>query len=374
MRPHRAPAPHSLRVALHVGQLLQRVPGGIGRYVEGLFGALPRAGVEVVSFAAGDPSVHRAAGWPSFTALGHPYAPWRYELWHRLRFPPVRIDADVVHAPSLAVPPTGRRPLVVTVNDVAFLRYPEMFTRQGVRFHRRGLDLARRDARAVIVPSTFTRDELLREGFDASLLFVAHHGVDIPGHLADDVLALRLRRVGVAPPFVLSVGTLEPRKNIPFLARVVARVRERHPEVTLVRVGPPGWGDVTSIEGPGVRELGAVDEDTLDALYRAATVCAMPSHYEGFGLPVLEAMARGCPVVASSTSSLPEVVGDAGALVAPNDDDGWFDALVRVVEDEEGRDARRRASVERARRFTWTESAHVHREAYEAALAPGPRS
>ena len=157
-----------LRVALHAGQLLQRVPGGIGRYVEGLFRALPRAGVDVVSFAAGDPSVYRAAEWPSFVPLGHPYAPWRYELWHRLRFPPVRIDADVVHAPSLAVPPTGRRPLVVTVNDIAFLRYPAMFTRQGIRFHRRGLELARRDARSVVVPSTFTRDELLREGFDAA--------------------------------------------------------------------------------------------------------------------------------------------------------------------------------------------------------------
>lgn len=367
---HTAPE-RRLRVALHAGQLLQRVPGGIGRYIEGLFRALPGAGVDVVSFAAGDPSVYRSEQWPSFVALGHPFPPVRYELWHRFRLPPLRVDGDVVHAPSLAVPPAGRRPLVVTVNDVAFLRYPELFTRQGVRFHRRGLEIARREARAVIVPSYFTRDELVREGFDRASLFVAHHGVEVPRSVSDDDVALRLHRVGVERPFVLSVGTLEPRKNFPLLARAVALVRARHPEVTLVRVGPPGWGDVQSVEGPGVRELGAIDGDTLDALYRAALVCAMPSRYEGFGLPVLEAMARGCPVVASDATSLPEVVGDAGMLVPAGDEDAWVDALSRVVEDDEERETRRAASVRRAREFTWHQSARVHRDAYEAALARG---
>jgi glycosyltransferase involved in cell wall biosynthesis len=357
-----------MKVALHAGQLLQRVPGGIGRYIRGLFVALPQAGVEVIAFAAGDPSVHRSADWPHFVALGHPYAPARYELWHRLRRPRVNLDVDVVHAPSLAVPPTGRIPLVVTVNDVAFLRYPELFTRHGVTFHRRGLALARKEAKAVIVPSSFTSDELVREGFAADLLHVAHHGVEIPGPVDEETIALALRRVGVERPFVLTVGTLEPRKNFPFLTRVMTRVRERHPSVTLVRVGPPGWGHVPELSGPGVRDLGAIDDGTLDALYRTAAVCATPSRYEGFGLPVLEAMARGCPVVASDTSSLPEVVGDAGVLVPPDDLDGWVAALAAIVGDPARRQALHDTGLRRAAQFTWSRSARAHLAAYETAL------
>lgn len=358
-----------MKVALHAGQLLQRIPGGIGRYIRGLFVALPGAGVDVVAFAAGDPSVHRSADWPKFVALGHPYAPLRYELWHRLRWPRVHLDVDVVHAPSLAVPPTGRIPLVVTVNDVAFLRYPELFTRHGVTFHSRGLDLARKEARAVIVPSSYTSEELVREGFDPDLLHVARHGVEIPTPADDDAVELSLRRVGVERPYVLTVGTLEPRKNFPMLAQAVARVRERHPSISLVRVGPPGWGDVPELSGPAVRDLGPVDDATLDALYRGASACAMPSRYEGFGLPVLEAMARACPVVASDTSSLPEVVGDAGVLVPPDDLDGWVDALGALLDDHEREDTLREAGLRRAAQFTWSRSARAHLSAYQAAVS-----
>jgi glycosyltransferase involved in cell wall biosynthesis len=363
-----------MKVALHAGQLLQRVPGGIGRYIRGLFVALPGAGVDVVAFAAGDPSVHRSADWPRFVALGHPYAPLRYELWHRLRRPRIRLDVDVVHAPSLAVPPTGRLPLVVTVNDVAFLRYPDLFTRHGVTFHRRGLELARDEARAVIVPSSFTSAELVREGFDPDLLHVAHHGVEVPTPTDDATVALALRRVAVETPYVLTVGTLEPRKNFPLLAQAMARVREHHRSVTLVRVGPPGWGDVPELSGAGVRDLGPVDDATLDALYRGAFACAMPSRYEGFGLPVLEAMARGCPVVASDTSSLPEVVGDAGILVAPDDLDSWVDTLVALLEDREREATLREAGLRRAAQFTWSRSARAHLSAYQAAVGSPARS
>jgi glycosyltransferase involved in cell wall biosynthesis len=357
-----------MRVGIHVGQLLQRVPGGIGRYIHGLFTGLPASGVDVVAFAAGDPSLRRSAEWPSFVALGHPYAQWRYELWHRFRRPLVHLDVDIVHAPSLAVPPSGRTPLVVTVNDVAFLRYPEHFTRHGARFHRRGLAITRREAGSVIVPSAFTRDELLREGFDPASLFVAHHGVDIPGPVDADVVEVSLRRVGVQRPFVLTVGTLEPRKNFPTLARAVDRLRKDRPDVSLVRVGPPGWGRVEGLDGPGIRELGAIDDGTLDALYRGATVCALPSRYEGFGLPVLEAMARGCPVAASDVSSLPEVVGSAGPLLPPDDVGAWTAALRRVLDDTEYQTALRERSTARAHEFTWSNAVQAHLAAYEHAV------
>jgi glycosyltransferase involved in cell wall biosynthesis len=358
-----------MKVGLHVGQLLQRVPGGIGRYIHGLFTGLPAAGVDVVAFAAGDPSTRRSADWPSFVPLGHPYAPWRYELWHWLRRPAVHLDVDVIHSPSLAISPPGRKPLVVTVNDVAFLRYPEMFTRHGTRFHRRGLDIARREAHAVVVPSAFTRDELIREGFDPASLFVARHGVDMPAPVEADLVELSLRRVGVQRPFVLTVGTLEPRKNFPVLARAVERVRENDDTVSLVRVGPPGWGNVEGLEGAGVRELGAVDDGTLDALYRAASVCALPSRYEGFGLPLLEAMARGCPVVASDVSSLPEVVNGAGPLVPADDVDAWAEALRSVLDDTAYRASLRERSIVRAREFSWSKSMQAHLAAYQSAIA-----
>lgn len=363
-----------MRVGLHVGQLLQRVPGGIGRYIHGLFKGLPEAGIDVVAFAAGDPSVRRSAGWPSFVPLGHPYPPWRYELWHRLRRPRVHLDVDIVHAPSLAVPPSGRTPLVVTVNDIAFVRYPELFTRHGARFHNLGLDITRKEAGAVVVPSQFTRDELIREGFDPGSLFVAHHGVEMPSPVDAEAVEVTLRRVGVQRPFVLTVGTLEPRKNFPTLARAVERVRERRDDVSLVRVGPPGWGNVEGLEGPGIRELGAIDDGTLDALYRSAAVCALPSRYEGFGLPLLEAMARGCPVAASDVSSLPEVVDGAGPLLAPDDVDAWAEALRSILEDRAYEASLRERSIERAQQFTWSNAVQAHRAAYEQALAGGRHS
>ena len=151
-----------MRVAVHAGQLLQPVPGGIGRYVRSLLDALPSAGVTPVPFAAGS--------LPGAVDLGWPRGGLRYEAWHRLRRPVVRVEGDLVHATSLAVPPARGRPLVVTVHDLVFLRQPEHLTARGVAFHRRGLELARRDAAAIVVPTAFGRDDLVREGFDPSML------------------------------------------------------------------------------------------------------------------------------------------------------------------------------------------------------------
>lgn len=357
-----------MKVALHVGQLLQRVPGGIGRYVTELRGALDALGVDVIPFAAGDPSVHRLAALPGYVDLGHPWVPMRYELWHRLRRPVVRIPADVVHAPSLAVPPTGRTPLVVTVNDVAFVHHPEAFTRRGVAFHRRGLELARRHAASVVVPSEFTRDELVALGFDDRRLFVARHGVAVTTTTPDDEVATRLRRVAVTEPYLLAVGTIEPRKNLPTLAAAIARVRREHAGLRLVLAGPRGWGEVPGLDTGWVRELGAVDDATLHALYRGAVACGIPSRYEGFGMPALEAMARGCPVIASDVASLPEVVGDAGVLVAPDDLGAWAQALTALLDDPARRAELVRRGTARAAGFTWETSARAHLDAYAGAI------
>ena len=237
-----------MKVALHAGQLLQPIPGGIGRYVHSLLRVLPAAGVDAFAFAAGarPPGVPRRTAWVD---LGPPHGSVRYEMWHRLRRPPLRLAADVVHATSLVVPPVRETPLVVTVHDVAFLRVPDVSTRRGVNFHRRGLELTRRDADLVISVSAFTRDELLREGFDADAIVVAHLGVDPPPARDDDEIDAAVASVGVRPPFIVTVGTVEPRKDLSTMVEAVERLRSRgRPDLELVIVGAPGWGNVDGID------------------------------------------------------------------------------------------------------------------------------
>ncbi|MFZ4584497.1 MAG: glycosyltransferase family 4 protein [Acidimicrobiia bacterium] len=347
------------RVALHVGQLLQPVPGGIGTYVRALVRALPAAGVDLTTFATGTPG--NLTG--PHVELGPPRGSLRYECWHRLRWPSVRIPSDVVHAPSLAVPPT-RTPLVVTIHDVAFLRYPAMFTARGVRFHERGLELARRHAAAIITPSHFTRDELIREGFDGTRVRVAQHGAPPADALFTDPQAdaATLTSVGIGGPFVLAVGTIEPRKRFDVAAAAAGAIDG----ITLVIAGPRGWNDVPGLDAPHVRLLGTVDAPTLASLYRTAAAAVVPSEYEGFGLPALEAMAHGCPVITSDAQSLVEVAGDAGVVAPVGDVDAWRAAIASVLDDPEHRAQLARAAIRRAGAFTWSESARIHAETYSA--------
>lgn len=351
--------------AIHVGQLLQPVPGGIGRYVRHLVQALPAVGVDVHGFAAGP----APDGIAPYTDLGQPTGPVRYEAWHRFRRPVVRVPGDLVHATSLAVPPAGRRPLVVTVHDLVFLRQPEHLTSRGVSFHRRGLAIARREAAAVVVPTEFGKADLVAEGFDEARVHVAHHGVDPPGPEDPAVTAAVLEWLGIHRPFLLFVGTIEPRKGVDDVLAAHARLRERRPDLGLVLTGPPGWGAQPDLAGPGVIATGNVGDRELDALYRSAVALALPERYSGFGLPLVEAMARGCPVVTSDAACLPEVVGAGGDVVPVGDVDALAASLARLVDDEAWRAERSADALHRAGDFTWARSAEAHRLAYEAALA-----
>ena len=371
-----------LTVALQAGQLDQPVPGGIGRYVEGLLRHLPEAGVAVERFAGGR---------------------WRYEAWHRFRRPVVRTGGDLVHAPSLAVPPPGRRPLVVTVHDLAFRTHPECFPARGRTFHERGLALARAEAAAVIVPSEATAAEVRDAGFEAARVHVAHHGIDLrpltplepPGpdfpaasmnpmqhmhphwqpaegsmSIADPGDEGGTPVLGLEPrSYVLFVGTVEPRKGVDVLLAAHAALRRTgRPDLRLVIAGPPGWGETPALDGPGVVAPGRIDEVTLDALYRGAAALAVPSRSEGFGLPALEAMARGCPVLASDAGALPEVLGDAGLLVPAGDADALAGALDRLLSDDALATSLGAAGHRRAAGFTWSACVAAHLVAYHAAL------
>ena len=357
-----------MKAGLHIGQLLQPVPGGIGRYVVHLAQNLAAADVDVVCFGAGTPTPRVQTLVGDSINLGWPRGPIRYELWHRARRPRLHLPVDVVHAPSLAVPPTGSTPLAVTVHDVAFLREPDAFTKRGLSFHKRGLDLAHRHANVIITASRFARNELVSIGFDRAHIYLAPHGVALRAPEADSVIDGRVEKTGMRAPFVLAVGTVEPRKGLDTLAKALAVARRDVPELSAAIVGPDGWLTVSGLEEPGIHRLGTVDERTLDALYRRALVCAVPSRYEGFGLPALEAMARGCPVAASNATSLPEVVGAAGLLVPVNAVDAWAAAFVDLASDPERCADLARRGRERAAGFTWRGSAHAHAAAYAAAV------
>ncbi len=366
-----------LRVGVHVGQLLQPVPGGVGRVTEMLCAELPRH-VDVVAFSSG-PNRARCAlearfdDAVDFRSLG-PGAPrWHYEVWNRFRRRRIELDVDVCHAPSLAVPPSSA-PLVVTINDVAFLRHPEAFTAHGVRFHEKGLAIARREAAAIIVPSAFTGDELVREGFDRARIHHVPLSVYAPVATPATEVCGALRRRGVRGPFLLMAGTLEPRKGHATVVAAFERVRARHPDLILVVAGAVGWlprGAARGLERPGVVVLGAVSDTEVDLLYRRAEIVVSASIYEGFGLPVLEGLTRGRPVVASEIAAHVELARDAARYFPPGDVDALEAVLDGLLCDQKARRELHHAALDRARRFTVSATIDAHRRVYDRVARRG---
>lgn len=243
--------------------------------------------------------------------------PWLYETWNRLGWPRVESatgHVDVCHS-TVAIPARTRAPHVVTVHDVAFVHTPERFSRHGARVMHAGLERCRL-ADLILTPSRATADDLAGLGFDRERMRVAPWGVEAVEVPAAGVVGVR-DRYALPERFVLFVGTVEPRKN---LARLAAAVERLDDPLPLVVAGAAGWGDAAPT-GRGVRFLGFVPAADLAPLYGAATVFAYPSLQEGFGLPIVEAMAQGTPVVTSARSATEEVAGGAAVLVDPTDVD-----------------------------------------------------
>ena len=257
--------------------------------------------------------------------------------------------ADVLHVPAHRGPLFGSRPpLVVTLHDVAFLREPATLSRWNRLYSRRFVPSLARAADLVICPSADTASDAHRLlGVRTSRLRVVRWGVDpLP---ADGP-----RPSGLPLRYVLAVGTPEPRKNLARLAVAVAIVRERgDPDLALVLAGGSGWGEAVP-EGRFVRVLGRVPDEALGALYREATVVAVPSLHEGFGIVALEAMSAGVPVVASTAGALPEVCGDAAVLVDPRDP---FAIAEGIVEADGRRVELSALGRRRAAAFTWEQAA-----------------
>ncbi len=310
---------------------------------------------------------------------------WLYRLWHRARLPlSVELFAgqsDLYHATDFVLPPVmpGQR-TVLTVHDLTFERAPDAAPPQLLRFLKRVVPQSVRRAHHLIADSQATaRDLTTLYAVPPERVTVIYSGVEARFRPLDASSSAP----GVAPekrvwgdaPFVLTVGTLQPRKNHLTLVRAFAQVARRLPDLQLVIAGGKGWMyDAVTAEvarlnlAQRVRFIGFVDDADLPDLYRAARVFAFPSLYEGFGLPPLEAMACGVPVVASNASSLPEVVGDAGLLVDPLDVEGLAEALTRAVVDESWRAQAIGRGLARARQFTWTRAAEQLLAVYNATL------
>ncbi len=289
----------------------------------------------------------------------------RHEVPQKLRWlPGAEVDAplDAMLYPYWPPPPRrrpGAPPAVTMVHDLAFRVRPDEVPWQQRLYLGSLMPAAVRGAAAILCPSEATRRDLL-DTFPAPGLegrvTVIPEGPGIDGSESGAALP-----DGVQPPFLLFVGTIEPRKNLPRLLRALRRLRRRRPVPPLVVAGRPGWAYGTTLDllraDPGVRLLGHVDDPTLAALYRGATALCMPSVYEGFGLPVLEAMVAGLPSLVGNQGSLPELAGGAALEVDPTDVGSIADGLARLLDDDALRARLIAEGRERARHFTWEAAA-----------------
>jgi len=343
---------------------MQEIPGGIGRVTEMLCDELPNH-ADVVAFAAGlrreclalaarlNPNAEiRGVGWAS--------ARWPDELCRRYRRHRVDLHVDVCHAPSLAVPPTTA-PLVVTINDVAFLRHPQAFPRHGIRFHQHGLAMARREATVVLAPSAFTRDGLITAGFEPDRIHHVPPAIRTPERPSRSS-GWQLRKLRATVPYLLVVGTIEPRKDHRTIIAAFEHVQAHHSELSLVIAGPLGWApcETSTRVSTGVVVLGRVSDEDLDALYRNAEIVISASIYEGFGLTVLEALARGRPTIATDIPSHVELVGDAALLFAPRDVAALAAHIDRLLRDPTACNDYGRAAPAQGTRFSLANTIEGH--------------
>ena len=348
-------------VSLIAVQLQRAAPGGIGTYVRGLLQGLQAMGADAppVTLVTG-----RGGG--ALGGLGFPVRasslPSRAltRLWdHDLGFGAVG-PADVIYAPSFATPFPRATPVVMTVHDLAWREVPDTFPERGREWHERALQRALQRAASIIVPSARTAERLAEAlvvaGIAAVDVVVIPEGADhLPPADQDGAIAL-LETLGVTPPYVLSVSTLEPRKNLPRLVTAYGQARARLPEPwPLVVVGPSGWGPSLTAS-PGVKLAGMVTDPVLAALYGGARCLAYVPVVEGWGLPAVEAMTAGTPVVASP---MPSTEG-AALEVDPLDVEAIAEAIVVAASDDRRRSELVAAGLARARELTWEAAARRH--------------
>ncbi|MGQ9489222.1 MAG: glycosyltransferase family 4 protein [Anaerolineae bacterium] len=357
----------------HLLSLTQSYRGaGINGYIYQLLRHLPQVerGEEAVAYVAFlyEPAFRPSAGLQVQRSRWDTRSPWRRIVWEQTSLAASARHLDLLHGLAFAAPLLAPCTTVVTVHDLSFMRFPDAF-RRGNRIY---LTLftrlsTRRAARVIAVSESTRRDVIALCGVAPEQVVTIHNGVDTAFCPAEPAAVAAFRQAkGLPERFILFLGTLEPRKNLDILLHAYARLRARlgAGAPKLMIAGGKGWFYETVLAQ--VDALGLADDvyfpgyvagDELPWWYRAAELFVYPSRFEGFGLPVLEAMACGTPVITTTSSSLPEVAGDAALLVDPDDVDGLTGALERLLTDASLRASLRQAGLQRAAQFSWARTA-----------------
>jgi glycosyltransferase involved in cell wall biosynthesis len=364
--------------------------GGIGRYTRELIAALTAVDPqnEYHFFAAKNPATSPIPNpIPQAKNVHLHTAPlderWLYRLWYRLRLPlPVQWvtgPLDLFHSPDFVLPPvSGRIPTLLTVHDLSFVHYPETFPARLVSYLNRVVPWSIGRATHILADSQATKADLAAiwrvPEEKVTVLYSGVHERFQPVTEEKKLTAVRQQYHLGDTPYILTVGTVQPRKNYRMLIRAFQPVAQAHPH-NLIISGGKGWlyeemmAEVArqGLDGR-VHFIGFVADADLPALYSEAALFVFPSLYEGFGLPLLEAMGCGVPVISSNASSLPEVVGGAAVLLSPHDEAAWTTAVSHLLENPAERTRLVAAGFRQTRHFSWQQSARQLRQLYESVI------
>jgi len=365
--------------------------GGIGRYTRELVQALVAVDdTNRYRFFSAKPPVTLPVPDPLPQAAHVTYRPaplderWLYRLWYRLRLPlPVQWvtgKLDLFHSPDFVLPPVnGRIPTLLTVHDLSFIHYPHVFPERLVSYLNQVVPWSISRASHILADSEATRNDLLTiwqvPPEKVTVLYSGVHERFQPVNDPVKITAVRQKYHLAEWPYLLSVGTLQPRKNYQMLIRAFAPLADKVPH-HLVISGGKGWlydEMMAEVAHQGLEDrvhfIGFVADADLPALYSAASLFVFPSLYEGFGLPLLEAMGCGTAVLTSNSSSLPEVAGNAAQQLPPDDQAAWTEAMQALLIDESRRRTLVLAGQNQVKQFSWQESARQLLKIYAQLLS-----
>ena len=371
-----------MRLLLDVSAVPDR-PAGAGVYTCRLASALDRLGeceIDLLARRGDARRWHDLAPGAAVHAVVPAPRPARL-AWEQVRAPALaaRLGVDVWHGPHYTVPLRLRVPAVTTIHDLTFFDHPEWHERSKVLFFRKMIPASAARAAAIVAVSRATAEATVEMLEPAAPVLTIAHGVDHhrfhPAPLGAPSDLAMLDALGVTPPYVAFVGTIEPRKAVPTLVEAFARVAGDHPGLRLVLAGADGWGTEearAAIAASGVAtrvvRVRWVPDEALPALLRQAAAVAYPSLEEGFGLPALEALACAAPLVTSAESPMAEIAGPAALVVPPGNAGALAWALSRVLGDKELADRLRQEGPKSAAPYTWEASARLHLDAYRLAI------
>ncbi|MEZ4666920.1 MAG: glycosyltransferase family 1 protein [Anaerolineae bacterium] len=360
---------------------------GIGRYVRELVAALAQLDTQTdyrlfTAHTSQNPSIHNIG--TNFRWQTSPFSSrWHSRIWHRLNVP-LSVEwivgsVDLFHSTDFVLPPTRRSTIsVLTVHDLSFVRVPETASPRLKAYLDSVVPRSVKRADHILADSTATKKDLLElYGVRPEKITVLLSGVD--SHFvrsSEAVIATTRRKYGISElPYIFSVGTVQPRKNYSRLIGALSILRAHNYDIQLIIAGGRGWLESEIYEtlkrhrlGDYVNFIGFANDTDLPALYSGAACFAFPSLYEGFGFPVLEAMACGTPTVTSNVSSLPEVAGDAAIVIDPYDIEELANAIRSILDDKILSSRLSHAGLDRARQFTWEKSALHLRNIYDHLL------